>query len=1211
MKLIYRSLIFLIFLSIFPFVLIAQESDNADGISADGIRNIQPLVIKYPDFIRFEFKSDDYVTFSPLIAGNMLIIDFDDANNLDLSPLARDSNLVRSFGSSPDSRSILMRLQSTDLKLRKFIADDFTTGFDLYVKYDETAEQAQTVVMSSLPDEEAAASEAEIIDDKGRIIVFPREFVGPPTIGHRFRIEPDFVGPYPEEYFTIPVYEVYKTFDDGSLQIDFAELERSFIIMFPFTNLESVGAATLVTGNKIQTIFDNNRNLIAPNIGEGNNYIKSIKEIEDDKNTRIEVEINDELFNSKNYNVFTYRNKFSWVLEIVDTSKESQNQPFSVNPASIEIQNLWGENRIVVSGNTLQGPVKFTDHLTGEEISGFTFRNNATGVSLERDFVDLKILQSPQGIFFKEKADLIDYTFEESKLIVSKLPSLHISDEIAATGFAIGEGNESAISKTAGIFSENSILPFPDAVAAEKDREKAIEETESSKEEESSEQGEDEAQEDEPTEDGNEEESVDIAEEELLIEEKEDISEVIGSFITDILNATDDKISDEMYEMARFYFAYEMYPEASGLLYEISNTRPDYEEIIKVKAALGAADFLNLSYAKAKDTFDELAAESINNVAYNEIKLWLWVSSYMNNKVQRIIDNELPDIDFANSYDKFMKQYPKEVSFFLGIQYVDYLLKDNKIDDAGAIFDLIKVNGVPDKHKVLERIYAARLMEAQDNSKAASVIYKELTEQPPESRKERAYGIAGLARYQFREGEIDTQQAIDQLLTAATIWRDDFLELEILEEVGELYLSINDYENALQSWKNLVLNFPKTGESIFVLGKMKKLFIDLFDEGLAYELEPLEALEIYFKFRELMPVGETGDRISQKIVDYFINADMIDDAIEVMDHQIKYRSSGEEKARLIMMLADILDKNRKSSEALEVLQGIDDINVSRTTKSKKKYKRAYILARLGRYQESLDLILNDFSEEANDVRIELFWNRQNWFGIMNIVEPRAVEFLEGINEPLNEDQIRQIMRLAVAYSAQGLNEKLKKLEDDYASLITDKEDSEVFEYLTSGQKEIDYQQFEETVELEKIERFLNEYSFLPKNDWINVIEILKPKVAEYIAIDPEDLSRRQNLDIIELGLAYASMIGEAKEEKIAKEYEVQLLELAKNFKDVRVDRFTIEAFSAVDNKIMPIDNDAIFEGRIRIGDIPRFIEFYKSVNKISDLNKSVRNKFEN
>jgi hypothetical protein len=69
--------------------------------------------------------------------------------------------------------------------------------------------------------------------------------------------------------------------------------------------------------------------------------------------------------------------------------------------------------------------------------------------------------------------------------------------------------------------------------------------------------------------------------------------------------------------------------------------------------------------------------------------------------------------------------------------------------------------------------------------------------------------------------------------------------------------------------------------------------------------------------------------------------------------------------------------------------------------------------------------------------------------------------------------------------------------------------------------------------------------------------------------------------------------------------------MARDFKDVRIDRFTIDAFNIFDDKFMPKENDAIFEGKIKITDIPAFVDYYKRANKFSELNISIRDKFKN
>jgi hypothetical protein len=448
------------------------------------------------------------------------------------------------------------------------------------------------------------------------------------------------------------------------------------------------------------------------------------------------------------------------------------------------------------------------------------------------------------------------------------------------------------------------------------------------------------------------------------------------------------------------------------------------------------------------------------------------------------------------------------------------------------------------------------------------------------------------------------------MLYSTIIWRDDYFEIDALQQVGKLYLENKEYAKALDAWQIVSENFKETAENILIISQMKDVFADLFDKGIAYNMPPLEALKIYFKYRDLTPVGEEGDKITRKVSQFFADVDMIDEAIKIVEHQIKFRSQGDEKAKLTLWLVNNLVENRNMDKALDIINNIDIKNMSADIKKELQYKKAEIIASNGGLYEALDLVKNDSSVSADKVRIEVFWQRQNWFGLINLMEKfRIAEVKETVPNNLTKLEVKDITRLAVAYSAQNMVDKLKKLQDDFLKRVDRKDDEKLLIYLTTPRLNLDYKSFDESLQLSTIQDFLKEYSFMPSNDWRSIIEIIAPKLDAWRGKTADELDIDQKKDIVRLALAYAMKKPDDGKEEL--EIKKSFSSLTRDFKDVRIDRYTIEVFEDLDSKAFPKDNDAVFEGKIKLNEIKEFVDYYKASKKISQLNMSTRNRFKN
>jgi hypothetical protein len=1196
---------------------------NASAQNSESLK-LSTEITKFNDYYRFSFKSSEYAPFDVLIDGSDVILDFEKANDLELSRYIYNNSIMRAFGSSADQKSFILKLNAEGLKIRKFIADDNTVGFDLFVSGEKS--NKKTIMMSSLPEDAIQSGQVkeekpkeEVRESKARkklnkfaktdIITFPPEYIGPPRVEQLYRMPESFFGPPAYDSKQFAVYEIIKTGSGGAIVPDISIDNKGFVLSFPITDIESASAGAISMGDKVRIIMNSVNNIQVAEVIQ-NPFIKDIKLIPDEKFKIIEITLNKKKINPEQFSQAFYKDKFSWIFEVY--SNNDKNKKFEVTPISVLAESNFGERRVVITSEGFVGPILLDDPSTGEKIKAFLVKNNATGIALPREFVDLKFLNSLQGVFIHEKTDLLAYDVKDNKVIVTKLSNLQISDEVISSD--IGETAKTilAAAKTRGAFPADSIFPFPLALEKDDKKKKDKKDKDNEAPEESAKAKKTEGEDTEIAASGLDEAKVEEEDEKIIEEEdeinpnKKDITVESLEFINDINAATADKKPDIKFNFAKMYFTKGMYAESLGILQDLKLKDPGYKQMFIVDAIMGVTEYMTGKYGDAYDIFTNLVATADKNKNYNELKLWQWASKERYNITKRNNEDISIDIDFTASFDKFMQKYPINLRYKFGLMYIEDNIRLNKYDEAKSTLDIIAFAGVPRTYLNETKFYRAFFAEKDGDVALSTKIYTKLTENV-DDRYVRARSLLELTKSQLLRNEITSDQAIEKFLTSATIWRDDFFEMDIYEIVGHLYIAKQDYMNGLGIWKEMSTTFPETAESVFILGKMRQLFIDLFDTGLAYKLKPLETLKLYFSFRYLTPAGEVGDSITKKVAQFFITADMVDEAIKIVEHQIKFRSFGNEKAKLALWLADININNRDLDGAENATKLIKDFETAPSLIAEKKYKVAMIEALRGRYQKSLDMIRNDFSSPAQKIRTELFWQNENWFGVIATVEGRLNEIRDTRPNPLSKEEALDIKRLMVAYAAQGENKKLASIKAEFDNRINSVSDQLLINYLAEGSKDINPDDFDRTVELEDIERFLNQYTFLPNKNWVNVIKVLEPKVKNYFGKLSDELTREQKLDIINLSMAFAMF--EPKDEKEDNDRNKRYANIVRSFKDVVVDRSTIDALFIFDDQFMPKENDAVFEGKIKLADIRKFVDYYKKAVKFSELNISIRNKF--
>jgi len=970
-------------------------------------------------------------------------------------------------------------------------------------------------------------------------------------------------------------------------------MNKGIELIFPL--LERTAVTVFSRGDRVWMIFDKPYNFDMNTI-QGIKFIRGVRPFISGNHTIVEIKLykkfSTSIIHAKKYNIFDYnktlinlialRDGKHWKLEISEKTKEDTSLNVVANALEISSGEDEKKKRSVhIAIDGAKDIFSFEDPVIGDVINVIPIHQSDTGIDVKRSYVDFEILKTAQGIAIKKISDNVKVSVEKDNINIFSSNKLNISSELYTE--IIDRTKNKFIRRIRTKLSDlkdSSFLPFMQAL----------------KEKEATEGNEKLYTSDLKFEDIKKElfdRLLAISTEEWvkasLAKTDKEKKKIIAKFEKDKSKAR--------LEIAKFYFAFENYAEALGVIEDIRAL--DYEfakESQEVDIISAASKYLINRYFESTEEFSKLIEESkYDNNSLDEFLLWHWAGVFQQNKyVLKNTSFEIP-VSYSDVYPKFMKYYPKDLVFKLGLLVIeDYIIK-NDVDKAADIFSILS-SDPPDHMKNNLAYYQAVIAEMKDDFDSAERIWEKLSLEV-EDRKNRARSTFALTKLRLLHGKISVDEAVTIFNSLSIVWRGDNFEFDLLNLIGQLYIKDGRYMEGLKAWHILVKSFPRSKKSIYVAGKMKKYFVELFDKGEAYKLEPFDALSLFFEFRELTPVGKKGDRMIRKLVKHFIDADLLDNATALLHHQVKFRTSGVEQVKLAVKLAKLHLINKKPLLAIEAVDFINDDSIDEKYVKQAKYIIGKSHVMLNNYKDTLELLDEDFTKKAQDLRLDLFAKKKNWFGIINIVEKRLPKYKE--NAPLNlkPRELKDIVMLSIAYATQNMNTKNKELKKDFFSRIGRKSMRDVLGFMTEDMKSISNTNFEKTVQLDDIETFMNNYMYWPKKDWENVVKVLKEKVKSYTT----EITREQEQDIIKLSIAYSELSKEGSENK-DKDIKKDFSTFVKTFKDIKITRNTIHAFGIFDNVYFPMDHDAIFDKKISLRETETFINKYKSVRKISDLN---------
>ena len=125
-------------------------------------------------------------------------------------------------------------------------------------------------------------------------------------------------------------------------------------------------------------------------------------------------------------------------------------------------------------------------------------------------------------------------------------------------------------------------------------------------------------------------------------------------------------------------------------------------------------------------------------------------------------------------------------------------------------------------------------------------------------------------------------------------------------------------------------------------------FDALFLAGKGDAMPPIDALSLFYDFRELTPIGRRGDEMIRKLADRLVSVDLLDQAAELLQHQVDHRLQGAARAQVAARLAVIYLMDRKPDRALQALRATRTGDLPNELRNQRLLLEARALSDIGR-----------------------------------------------------------------------------------------------------------------------------------------------------------------------------------------------------------------------------------------------------------------------
>jgi tetratricopeptide (TPR) repeat protein len=295
-----------------------------------------------------------------------------------------------------------------------------------------------------------------------------------------------------------------------------------------------------------------------------------------------------------------------------------------------------------------------------------------------------------------------------------------------------------------------------------------------------------------------------------------------------------------------------------------------------------------------------------------------------------------------------------------------------------------------------------------------------------------------------KRDEISKEDALRELETLSMTWRGDSVEVKTLQMLSQMYSENGRYRDALTAARTATKLQPNADASRQAQDLASDLFTQIFLGPKGDELPPVEALGMFYEFRELTPIGRRGDELIRRLADRLASIDLLDQAAELLQYQVDHRLEGAARAQVAARLSMIYLANRRPDMAITALRASRISDLSGELRQQRLLLEARAQSDVGRHDLALDIVSNVSGREVLRLRSDIFWAARRWRESAEQIELYYGERFRDF-KPLNTVEKSDIIRAAVGYALADDSIGVSRFREKYAPLMSESADRLAFD----------------------------------------------------------------------------------------------------------------------------------------------------------------------
>ena len=492
--------------------------------------------------------------------------------------------------------------------------------------------------------------------------------------------------------------------------------------------------------------------------------------------------------------------------------------------------------------------------------------------------------------------------------------------------------------------------------------------------------------------------------------------------------------ADARMDLARFYMARGMYHEAKGVAdLAISDMKVGQESPVALIVHAVASTLMGRPEQTLKDVANPVLGPGYDSelwkaLAYSRQEKWVLAR-------EKVKNAELA-----------MSSLPADLQRIALTQALRASLEVKDYAGASARGSELETVGVTPELKPQALLLSGWLDEALGRDKDALSKYQ----QAIASKDRHAASEAKLRDILLRQKrrEVSDEDALKEFELLSMLWRGDGLEVQVLQILSRMYSGLGRFNESLAAARSATERQANSEAARQVQDDAQALFSEIYLGGKGDSLPPVDALAMFYDFRELTPIGRRGDEMIRRLADRLVAVDLLDQAAELLQYQVDNRLEGAARAQVAARLSMVYLMARKPDRAIAALRTTRIADLAGELRQQRLLLEARAQGDVGRRDLALDIISNIPGREAIRLRSDIYWSARRWREASEQIElyygDRWRDFTP-LNAGEKSDVVRAVVGYALAEDALGL----ARFRDKFAPLMASGADKIAFDTASS------------------------------------------------------------------------------------------------------------------------------------------------------------------